>query len=710
MSHHTQLPTMTETPILIIDDDNVTRLTLKKILHKQGYHVEEANSGEGGLAILEHYIPHLILLDVMMPGINGFETCRLIRNNFSYNETPIIMLTGLNDVASVDDAFIAGANDFITKPINWPLLVKRVLYAIRDRDIQIELAENEARLQHSQRIAKLAYWQMDLQNQEINLSDVFYEQFPTKHISANTFADYIQLIHPDDRDLLQNKLTELYKTKQKIEFDHRIKLDYLDYTFHLYAEAVLDQNNDVQALRGTLQNITQQRNAEALIEHQMYHDDLTGLPNKKQLVNELNKLLARKESDTHLTATVAIGLKRFSEINDSLGHQSADRLLKCFADRLNSLSGIEIAGRYEAQTFVVLINNLNGLDLLKSALDNMQQHLLTPYVVDKQEIFVDIRMGISIFPIEEGNSNSLISNALLALNNAKESINDKTCFHSPEMNQQAVRIRAIETHIRLALENDQLHLFYQPQIDLSSRKLIGAEALVRLELDDNDWMSPIDFIPVAEETGLIIPMGYWIIETACKQIRTWLDCGVEELRIGINLSAKQFSDPNLSTTLDNAVYKYRLPSHCIDLEITESVALDDLDQTINILQRFKQRGYTISMDDFGTGYSSLSSIHLLPIDILKIDRAFIKDIGRNGEHGAMAKTIINMSHNLNLSVIAEGAENEDHIEFLKANHCNEVQGFYYSRPLSADQFLEYYKQYINNESCIIIPNSIASAQ
>lgn len=217
-------------------------------------------------------------------------------------------------------------------------------------------------------------------------------------------------------------------------------------------------------------------------------------------------------------------------------------------------------------------------------------------------------------------------------------------------------------------------------------------------------------ILLAMGTGLIIPVGYWVIDTACKQIRTWIDIGITDLRIGINLSAKQFADPKLATSLDNTVKKYQVPSQCIDLEITESVALDDLDQTINILQRFKQSGYTISMDDFGTGYSSLSSIHLLPIDILKIDRAFIKDIGSNGEHGAMAKTIINMSHNLGLSVIAEGAETDDHIEFLQANHCNEVQGFYYSRPLPADEFVKYYQQYINSEKATVTDNRIASRQ
>ncbi len=696
--------------ILVIDDDNVTRLTLKKTLLKQGYHVEDADSGEAGLALLDHYSPQLILLDVMMPGINGFEACQQIRKQFSYDEVQIIMLTGLNDIESVDEAFDVGANDFITKPINWPLLVKRVRYAIRDRERQIELAESESRLRKSLRIAKLAYWQLDMPTQKIYLSDVFYEQFYNSSIKIENFDQYISVVHKEDKNLLHNKLTELCNTKTEIELDHRIIINHHEYIFHLNAEAVLDRTGEITTLRGTVQNVTQQRNADALIKHQALHDALTGLPNKKKFTSELTRLLNRYKEETYMTAIVAIGLKRFNEIRDSLGHQSTDKLLKSFASRLSSLSYIQVAGHYESETFIIIINNLYEYEQLDSQLDSILQHLLSPYLINEQEIFVDIRIGISIFPIEEDSADILISNALLALTNARESINDKICFHSPEMNKLALRTRNIETQLRHAMSHDQLHLFYQPQIRLDSKELIGAEALIRLKLNQDDWMSPLDFIPIAEETGLIIPIGYWIIETACKQIRSWIDNNMTDLRIGINLSAKQFNDPELSNKLNSAVEKYGVPSHCIDLEITEGIALHDIDQTINVLQRFKQCGYTISIDDFGTGYSSLSSIHLLPIDILKIDRAFIKDIGHNGEHGTLAKTIINMAHNLNLSVIAEGAETDDHIKFLKEHHCNEVQGFYYSRPLPAEQFFEYCRRYRNNNDRGGKSNQLASGQ
>jgi len=214
-----------------------------------------------------------------------------------------------------------------------------------------------------------------------------------------------------------------------------------------------------------------------------------------------------------------------------------------------------------------------------------------------------------------------------------------------------------------------------------------------MKKQDGTIMSPLDFIPVAEDTGLIIPIGYWIFDTVCQQLRYWLDSGINNICLGINLSARQFSDHALTHHINEAVGKYNLLGNHIDLEITESIALQDMDRTINILQGFKQRGYTISIDDFGTGYSSLSSIHLLPIDILKIDRAFIKDIGENGRNGTMAKTIINMAHNLNLKVIAEGAEDEHHIKFLRENDCDEVQGYYYSKPLPADEFLKFHQDF-----------------
>ncbi|MDH5445075.1 MAG: EAL domain-containing protein [Gammaproteobacteria bacterium] len=686
--------TILHNTIMVVDDDSVTRMTLCKMLQGEKYNVIEATSGETALEQLEKQKPDLILMDVLMPGINGFEACQRIRDKYTYNEVPVIMLTGLNDVSSVDDAFDAGANDFITKPINWPLLIKRVRYALRDRQIQLAMEQNEARLNQAQQIAKLAYWQLDKPTQKMLFSDTFYQQFPSKKISLNSFNDYLMLTHPEDRTYVQNKFTEHLIHNKPMEFDHRFQVDHKTYVFHLNIEASNDQNGGASPIQGIVQNITQQRNAEALLEFQKNHDDITGLSNKRHLHSQLQEIINNHTEDKQLIAIMAIGFNRFDEIHHSIDNHSMDILFRCIAQRLKGINSDNILGRYNTDTFICIQKNIDRIDMIEQVVENIQSRLKQAFMIEGQEIFLDSQVGISIFPMEDDSADALITNSIIALNSAKQEIHESICFHSQSMNTRARKFRDIESQIRKAIDENRLELFYQPQIDIHSRQLVGAEALIRLKLSDNNWMSPIDFIPVAEETGLIIPVGYWIIDSACQQIKHWLDSGMHKLRVGINLSAKQFGDRELVNKIDQCVAKYNLPSECIDLEITESIALQNIDQTIDSLQIFRQRGYTISMDDFGTGYSSLSSLHLLPIDMLKIDRAFIKDIGPGGENGTMAKTIINMAHNLGLSVIAEGAEEEHHITFLRHNGCNEVQGFYYSRPLPAKEFYDYYTSYI----------------
>ena len=694
MTHTEQTIAEQSAKILVIDDDPITRKMLVKVLSKSGYTVEEAGSGETGLKKIKNFGPEIILLDVVMPGMDGFQTCTQMRKITTYNETPILMLTGLNDEYSVDQAFNVGANDFIAKPINWSLLVKRVRYLVRDRIMNMQLIENEARLRQSQRIAQISYWELNPETSYITISEDFLAKLELTIEASFTLAYFLNLIHQDERSAVNSKIINILQNGQSYQIDHRlIATNGKEYIFQQHAEALLGENGEIIRILGTLQDITQQRHAEALIEYQRNYDDLTKLPNKRSFYHTLDSYLEKNDSDD-LFAIILIGIDRFKTINESMGYKTGDIILKNTATRINEIiTGHGIVSRYGDDTFAVIINQTNVLEELEILLNVITSALSMPHKINSENVFSTSSIGITLYPLDESKPDQLTANAEIAMNQAKDMGGSRYCYHSPEMNKDAIRKREIEKHIRYGLENDGFQLHYQPQIELRTKKVIGAESLLRLLTADNQYISPFHFIPIAEDTGLIVPLGYWIIESACKQIREWIDSGIINIRYGINLSARQFRDPELVQRLNESVDRYNLPHEVIDLEITESIAMDNMDETLKILHKFKECGYIISMDDFGTGHSSLSYLKQLPIDILKIDREFVKDITADGQNGELAKTIIDMAHNLNMFVIAEGAEDEGHINFLEKNNCDEIQGFYYSKPLPVNEFSEYINHY-----------------
>lgn len=681
--------------ILVIDDDVVTRTMLSKTLTNSGYRVEVSASGEDGIAKLKKLRPDLVLLDVVMPGLDGFETCSRIREFASYADTPIIMLTGLNDIKSVDAAFEVGANDFITKPINWSLLVKRVRYAIRDRKLNQQLIENEAKLRQSQRIAQLAYWELNLLDRMITISD---DSSLVNIIADNgrvSLDDFLDQVHLEDREMVATSLEKVLHDGGHCQIDYRIMLkEGGELILAQHAEAIKGDNHAIMSVLGTLQDITKQKHAEFLIEFQRNYDQLTNLPNKNYFLDEFDKRQAGVAGDGQQLAVLFFGVDRFKSINQSLGYQVGDILLQFLAGKLKDIfQNRGFVSRYAGDTFAVLVSAQDGIEQLDSLMKQALDSLGSAYNIFGEKVYCTVSVGVSIYPDETGSAEQLAGFAETAMGMAKNNGGSCIFYHSEKINTHAKQCHAIDNHLRYALEHGGLHLHYQPQVSLDNGKIIGAEALLRLELADGKWMSPAEFIPVAEETGVIVPIGYWIIDSACKQIRNWLDTGIEDLRVGINLSARQFVDPNIVRKMDDIIGKYHIPPHLIDVEITESVAMGDMDKALAILHQFKEYGYAISMDDFGTGHSCLSYLKLLPIDILKIDRAFIKDISDNGDNGEIAKTIIDMAHNLNLGVIAEGAETDSHISFLKNHDCDEVQGFYYSKPLSVDAFNQFYAEF-----------------
>ncbi|MDH5764655.1 MAG: EAL domain-containing protein [Gammaproteobacteria bacterium] len=685
----------TVSKVLVIDDDVITRKTISKMLSQSGCTVYTKPNGVEGIECAQEVKPDIILLDVMMPLINGYQTCVKLRELFDHNEVKIIMLTGMNDGSSVDRAFDAGANDFIVKPINWQLLVKRVRYALRERYMHYQLVENEAMLKQSQRMAGITYWEFDPETDQVTFSGVFADEH-LENVKSITKDRFFEMVHDEDRELIHKEFCRICLHGGSYHKDLRIHdKKNNEMIYQQQAEAMFGSDGYLIRIIGTLQDVTKEHHAAALIEYQKYYDDLTGAPNKSSHYRDLDTLLSRNK-DSELIVVLFIGLDRFKSINNSLGYKIGDEILKQSVERIKAAIDEHcIVCRYSGDGFTVIVKGLKNLGVLEVMLRLILKSMSDPFVVENEEIYLSCSIGIAVSPLEDGDAVHLTECAENAMNQAKTSGGNQYCYHSVNISQTAINKREVEKQIRYAIEYDKFMMVYQPQIDLRTGACIGAEALIRMEGQHGEIISPLDFIPVAEETGLIVEIGYWIINVVCKQINTWESMGMNNLRIGINLSARQFNDPGLVNKIKEAVDKYKVPKQCIDLEITESTMMDDMVETQKILTEFKNNGFTISMDDFGTGYSSLSYLQKMPIDILKIDRAFIKDIGENGDNSEIAKTIIAMGHALNMVVIAEGAETKDHMSFLHEELCDEVQGYYYSPPLEVNKFNEFYYTYVS---------------
>lgn len=447
-----------------------------------------------------------------------------------------------------------------------------------------------------------------------------------------------------------------------------------------------DENMQLLGAFAQFRDITERYNVQNQINYLAHHDDLTGLPNRRFFTQQLSKLLDESAEDNRIFAVMFLDLDRFKKINDNLGHNHGDILLRLVAQRLQTYCEPfnYVVSRMGGDEFTILLQDIKLESQAVQFAESLIQAFEQTFAVDEYDIYITTSIGIAYYPRDGTDADTLMKHADIAMYMAKDEGNNNYSLFKPLKNNATIEQLSLESSIRKALQNEQFVLYYQPQVDIISGHVIGIEALIRWQHPNLGLVPPGKFIPIAEQTGLIGPIGEWVLETACKQNQTWIEHGYEPVKVSVNISARQFLKQNFVDTIKRILADTQLDPQYLELEITESMTMD-VDVAIDVLGQLKQLGIQICIDDFGTGYSNLYYLKLFSIDRLKIDRSFIRDMMTDTIDADIVATIIAMAHNLGIDVIAEGVETEEQLNFLRTEGCYEVQGFYYHTPLPENQ-------------------------
>ena len=558
-----------ERPVVVLaDDDPSIRLMVRHVLESEDFDIIEASDGLEAIKAVEKHHPALILLDAVMPGIDGFTTCEQIKEK-GHTDIPVMMITGLDDDASVERAYEVGAIDFITKPIKWAVLKHRV-----------------------------------------------------KSVVAKVIAE-----------------------------------------------------RKVQLLA--------------------YRDTLTSLPNRLLFADRLEQAVIRSERSRTSMALMLIDIDDFKLVNDSFGHDAGDKLIKAVGELISkSLRRADTIARLGGDEFAVIIEDINGPDDAISIADNLTTILEHNVRLDDQETYTSASIGIAVYPDDGKDARTLLKNADTAMFRAKE--NGRHCFqfYKPEMSVNAMERLDLENSLKAAFENDEFLIHYQPVIDIHKNEVVGVEALLRWQHPDKGMIQPADFVNIVEDCGLIVALGEWLIYSVCKQIKVWQDAGLENQNVSINLTPRQFKEQNLVALFTQAMDEHGIEATSLSVEVTERTLIDNIGEVESTLKKLRAMGMKILLDDFGTGYASLAYLKEFPVDVVKIDRAFVAGIPDNEEDSTIVDAIAGLTRGLKLALLAEGVENERQLDVLKSVGCQYAQGFFWSKALPGSEYEQFYMNQI----------------
>lgn len=583
--------------ILIVDDTIGNLELLSDMLSRRAYQVTGVENGYQALELAKTGWADLILLDIKMPELNGYEVCKQLKSIPETKEIPVIFLSACDSLVDKQQAFDVGGVDFITQPFQLKEIFMRI-----DNQLAIKSAKTAVKNLNFELEKRVTERTQELEIVNQNLRQEIYE-----------------------RQQIQQKLLDI-------------------------------------ALR----------------------DRLTGLSNRFSFLQQLTEILNKtKQHPEHLFAVLFLDCDRFKLINDSFGHMLGDRVLIEVARRIMSCIPEHcMLSRFGGDEFAILIEKISDCQDAIQAAQKIQHQLSQPFHINECEFFFSASIGIVIGTNDYNSPENILRDADTAMYKAKAKGKARYWVFDPQIRSQGLTRLQLETDLRLALKYQKLEVYYQPIVSLANEEITGFEALVRWHHPQRGFISPGEFIPIAEETGLIVPLGLWVMQEACRQLRLWQQqFDNNNLKMSVNLSVKQFSQADLIEQIDRILQETQLDSRCLRLEITESAIMDNAESATLILQQLKERQIKLSIDDFGTGYSSLSYLHRFPVDTLKIDRSFIARIGENGENLEIIRAIVTLARHLNMSIVAEGIETAQQRNYLKIIDCEEAQGYLFSQPL-----------------------------
>lgn len=694
-------PAATEQLALVVDDDANMRMIATAALQSVEFEVIEASNGEQALQMFEQHRISIILLDVEMPGMSGFEVCEAIRKNPEGEQTPIIMMTGRDDVEAVNKAYDLGATDFTSKPVHPELLCQRVLYIHRAQLAVQSMRRNQLRLASAQRVAKLGYWEWDKAERTMYLSDELLGFFGLDRNSYNGKPESLLAMLADDpRKAVEELLRDGIPNTRNSSTEFVIRQANGEERF-LHQKVELVNNNT--ALLATVLDITEKKRAEGRIFDLANLDAVTGLPNRNLLVTQLDGLINRYRRDNKPFALIAVQFCELRRVRETYGANLVEELVRNAVDRLqqdvrssdvlhrstandSSVVGWDSIMHLSDDEFVVMMPELRKPSDAASLADRLADTLTDSYDVAAHTVFLYAKAGIVLYPENGEDSETLLRNSSAALKQAKDLNAGNYHFYSAEQNDKAVEILTLESELRQAMRGQPFELFYQPKVKNATLETYGAEALIRWIHPDRGFISPAQFIPLAEDMGLMADIGTWVLREAIRQLAQWQKQGLPDLIVSVNVAPQQMTATDLPGLCSELLNEYRVKPELLELEITEGSLIEDVEHSIEMLAKLKNIGVSIALDDFGTGYSSLSYLKKFWLDVLKIDQSFIKDLLVEPQDAAIVESTINLAHRLGMTVVAEGVEELEHLNWLNEHNCDATQGYYFSPPLNPKKF------------------------
>ena len=674
--------------VLYVEDDPEIRRQLVVFLSRRVGNLMVAENGQEGLDLYIQHRPDIVVTDIVMPLMDGLKMAEGIKSLDA--DTPIIVTTAFNDQDFFLNAIEVGIDHYVLKPIHLDSLLEAVRKAAKTAVQQRELEIKGRALQLAAKVFERSVEGImitDRDNDIISVNRAFSEI--TGYATHDVIGGNPRILSSGrhDRTFFREMWRDLVEVGHwQGELWNRRKNGEI-FPQWLTISVDRDENGEIVHYIGGFVDISQKKYDEERIERLAYYDPLTDLPNRVLLRDRLTRVLANAQRNQRSAAILMLDLDRFKNINDSLGHNIGDSVLQAVAERLRAcVRDSDTVARLGGDEYIVVMADMDDAQDVAAFAKKILEAFIPPVMVGEKELGVTLSIGISVFPVDGEDEQTLMKNADSAIYSAKQAGRNTFQFYTPDMNASTLETLMIENALRRALERQEFRLFFQPQVDLRDGKIIGAEALIRWIHPDHGLLAPCSFISIAEDSGLILPIGEWVLLEACRNLKSWHDDGFDSLTVAVNLSAVQFRQENLDDRIEAIGRETGVDLQYVELELTESMIMQNAEVTINSMHAMKTLNVQLSIDDFGTGYSSLSYLKRFPIDKLKIDRSFVADITENPADLAICNVIIDLSHNLNLKVIAEGVETDGQLQLLRTNGCDEMQGFYFSKPIPAEEF------------------------